>query len=123
MSSTTHITTLAIDAMGGDFGPSVTVPAAIDFLNKNSKITHKIILVGLEELIAPLIEQHGGTAHLNTGLLSIHAASQVVEMDEAPALALKRKKDSSMRVSINFCLLYTSPSPRDLSTSRMPSSA
>ena len=60
MSSTTHITTIAIDAMGGDFGPSVTVPAAIDFLNKNSKITHKIILVGLEELIAPLIEQHGG---------------------------------------------------------------
>jgi len=88
--------------MGGDFGPSVTVPAAIDFLNKNSKTTHKIILVGLEEKIAPLIEQHGGTAYVNSGLLTMHKASQIVEMDESPALAIKRKKDSSMRVAINL---------------------
>ena len=102
MPSTKHITTIAIDAMGGDFGPSVTVPAAIDFLNRNSKIVHKIILVGLENEITPLIEQYGGATHLNNGLLAVHAASQIVEMGEAPAFALKRKKDSSMRVSINL---------------------
>ena len=102
MPSTKHITTIAIDAMGGDVGPSVTVPAAIDFLNKNSKITHKFILVGLEEKITPLIDQHGGTAFLSNGLLTVHPASQIVEMDESPALAIKRKKDSSMRVAINL---------------------
>lgn len=102
MSPVNNITTIAIDAMGGDFGPQVTVPAAIDFLNKNSKITHKIILVGLEDQVLPLIKQHGGESLVNKGTLSFHAASQVVEMDEAPALAIKRKKDSSMRVSINL---------------------
>jgi len=102
MPSEKHTTTIAIDAMGGDFGPSVTVPAAIQFLKKPSEQTHKIILVGLEDAIAPLIEEHGGARYLSLGMLSVEHASQVVDMDESPALALKRKKDSSMRVSINL---------------------
>jgi len=102
MSSTKVMTTIAIDAMGGDLGPSVTVPAAIDFLNNDSEGTHKIILVGLEESIAPFVTQYDGGRHVSKGTLSTHPASQVVEMDEPPALALKRKKDSSMRVAINL---------------------
>jgi len=102
MPSNKPVTTIAIDAMGGDFGPSVTVPAAINFLKESGDIKHKIILVGLEDQIKPLINEHGGDAYLSTSLLSIHAASEIVEMDESPALALKRKKDSSMRVAINL---------------------
>ncbi|MBX2848479.1 MAG: phosphate acyltransferase PlsX [Acidiferrobacterales bacterium] len=93
--------TISIDAMGGDFGPQVTVPAAIQFLKK-SKTSHNIVLVGIEDLISPLIEKHQGSAYLKSQRLRVHAATQVVEMDEAPAHALKRKKDSSMRVSINL---------------------
>ena len=95
-------TTIAIDAMGGDFGPQVTVPAAIRFLGIHSNLIHKIILVGIEEQITPLISQHGGNSLLEGGLLRVHHATQIVGMDESPALALKRKKDSSMRVAINL---------------------
>ena len=102
MSSKKIITTIAIDAMGGDSGPSVTVPAAIDFLNNDVGNTHKIVLVGLEDQIVPLITQYGGDYHVSSGTLSTHPATQIVEMDEPPALALKRKKDSSMRVTINL---------------------
>lgn len=92
---------ISVDAMGGDFGPEVTVPAAIEFLN-GSKSSHNIILVGIEDQIKPLIERYNGNDYLTSNRLSIHPASQIVEMDEAPAHALKRKKDSSMRVSINL---------------------
>ena len=87
--------------MGGDFGPEVTVPAAIQFLS-DPKNSHNIVLVGIEDQIKPLIQQHQGNQFLSSQRLSIHNASQVVEMDEAPANALKRKKDSSMRVGINL---------------------
>ena len=102
MSPANNITTIAIDAMGGDFGPEITVPAAIDFLNKRSKVTHKIILVGLEDQIKATINKFGGDMLVEKGLLRFQHASQIVEMDEAPALAIKRKKDSSMRVAINL---------------------
>jgi glycerol-3-phosphate acyltransferase PlsX len=100
--TSTQLTTIAIDAMGGDHGPEVTVPAAITFLRNAAQAKYHIVLVGLEPSIAPLVEQHGGAHYLEKGLLSIKPASQVVEMDESPALALKRKKDSSMRVAINL---------------------
>ncbi|MEM8501428.1 MAG: phosphate acyltransferase PlsX [Pseudomonadota bacterium] len=97
------VTTIAIDAMGGDYGPKVTVPSSIAFLKKaNGKAAHRIILVGLEEELNSLIQEHGGEKMKAKGLLSVVAASQVVEMNEPPALALKKKKDSSMRVAINL---------------------
>lgn len=102
MSSKNHITTIAIDAMGGDHGPSVTVPAAIDFLTNSADVRHKIILVGIEDQITPLLSQYNADRYLSKGLLEVHSATQVVEMDESPAHALKRKKDSSMRVAINL---------------------
>jgi len=88
--------TLAVDAMGGDHGPSVTIPAAINALSKYDQL--HIILVGDKELIQTELQKNKYT---NTRL-SIQHASEVVEMDESPQSALKNKKDSSMRVAINL---------------------
>ena len=89
--------TVAIDAMGGDYGPRVTIPAALALLKQDSEL--KVILVGLNDAIeAELLAQK---TKLNSRL-SIHHASELVSMDESPQSALKNKKDSSMRVAINL---------------------
>jgi glycerol-3-phosphate acyltransferase PlsX len=85
--------TLAIDCMGGDHGPSVTVPAALDFLRRDAECS--IILVGLEEVIRPLL---GRAAEEFGGRLQVRHATEIVGMDEAVGSALRGKKDSSMRV-------------------------
>ena len=100
MTSNKTNSAIAVDAMGGDHGPRVTVPAVVDFLNGDD--SHNVILVGLSEAVEPLIQQHGGQALLESGRLIMQHASQVVEMDEPPAHAMKKKKDSSMRVAINL---------------------
>lgn len=89
--------TVALDAMGGDHGVSITVPAALSILEKQPEL--RLILVGQEDLLRAALGQHGTEA---SDRLSIHHASEVVGMDEPPALALKKKKDSSMRVAINL---------------------
>jgi glycerol-3-phosphate acyltransferase PlsX len=89
--------TISIDAMGGDHGLSVTVPASLDCLKDNPDLV--LILVGDEALL----KQHLAQALVDyQGRLSIHHASQCVGMDESPSKALKNKKDSSMRVAINL---------------------
>jgi glycerol-3-phosphate acyltransferase PlsX len=89
--------TLAIDAMGGDHGPHVTVPASLEALKQDSEIN--IVLVGLTDAIEAELRAHNAS----TGpRLRIHHASEVVAMDESPQSALKNKKDSSMRVAINL---------------------
>lgn len=88
--------TIAIDAMGGDHGPKVTVPAALAYLRKNPGDT--VVLVGLTDAI----EVELGSLKFPSAQLRIHAASEVVGMDESPQLALRGKKDSSMRVAINL---------------------
>lgn len=88
--------TIAIDAMGGDHGPKVTVPAAIAYLRSHPN--DAIVLVGLEDAITAEL----GSFKIHGSQLRIHAASEVVGMDESPQLALRGKKDSSMRVAINL---------------------
>lgn len=88
--------TLAIDCMGGDHGPGVTVPAALAFARRFPE--SRIILVGLEDRIRPLLSG----VDIDSGRIAVHHATQVVAMDESPALALKNKKDSSMRVAANL---------------------
>jgi phosphate acyltransferase len=89
--------TVAIDVMGGDHGPHVTVPAALDVLAQHAEVN--IILVGPTEAIeAELVSLKSHTGPR----LRIHHASEVVTMDESPQSALKNKKDSSMRVAINL---------------------
>jgi glycerol-3-phosphate acyltransferase PlsX len=89
--------TLAVDCMGGDHGPLVTVPAVIEFLRHDTDCA--AIVVGREEALHPLAshitEEFGGR-------LLIRHASEIIEMDEALASALRGKKDSSMRVAIDL---------------------
>lgn len=89
--------TIALDAMGGDFGPSVVVPAALKALEQHPGI--KLILVGDQQAISEELSRCGGTLGER---LSLRPTSQVVEMDELPSQALRNKKDSSMRVAINL---------------------
>ena len=89
--------TVAIDAMGGDHGPAVTLLAALRFLETERDA--RIIAVGLEAPMRAVLAKHKSPA---LARLSLHAASEVVAMDEAPALALRAKKDSSMRVAVNL---------------------
>ncbi|GHT94140.1 phosphate acyltransferase [Betaproteobacteria bacterium] len=90
--------TVAVDCMGGDHGPTVTVPAVLSFLRKHPDI--QAILVGREEVLKPLV---GDDALAAPGArLSVHHATEVVGMDEPPASALRNKKDSSQRVAINL---------------------
>ncbi|MDR2678886.1 MAG: phosphate acyltransferase PlsX [Zoogloeaceae bacterium] len=88
--------TIAIDCMGGDHGPRVTVPAALAFLRARPEA--RVILVGLEDQIRPCL---ASAADVDSRL-RVQAASQVIAMDDAPAMALKSKKDSSMRVAANL---------------------
>lgn len=90
---------IALDAMGGDHGLSVVVPAALSALQQYPDIT--LILVGDEAQVQAALAQQT-TAHQFADRLRIRHASQVVQMDEPPAIALKNKKDSSMRVAINL---------------------
>ena len=86
--------TVAIDCMGGDHGPQVTVPAALDFVRDHADV--RVILVGLAEGIKPYL---GDAA---VGRISLRHATEAVSMHESPSLALRNKKDSSMRVAINL---------------------
>jgi phosphate acyltransferase len=88
---------IAVDAMGGDHGPSVTVEASVRFLEETADAA--IILVGREGDIRKMLDTIRSAA---LDRISVHAATEVVEMREGPASALRGKKDSSMRVAINL---------------------
>jgi glycerol-3-phosphate acyltransferase PlsX len=83
--------------MGGDHGPSVTIPAAISFAKQQPEA--ELILVGLEDVLRAELKKHHATNHPR---LSIVHASEVVAMDDPLEVALRRKKDSSMRVAIEL---------------------
>ena len=91
---------IALDAMGGDQGPSVVVPAAFMALKKYP--TLHLVLVGDPTILEATVAQHTLHDAELQARLTIQAASQVVAMDESPALALRGKRDSSMRVAINL---------------------
>ncbi|MFI4938729.1 MAG: phosphate acyltransferase PlsX [Burkholderiales bacterium] len=88
---------ISIDCMGGDHGPSVTVPAAISFVNAESEA--ELVLVGLQEQIRAELKKHKASNHPR---LSVLHASEVVTMDDPLEIALRRKKDSSMRVMVGL---------------------
>ena len=104
------MTTIAIDAMGGDQGPKVLIRAALNVLKKHSGLS--LILVGdkavLEPILAQLTASQESDHPVNSGesippaSFLIKHASEVVTMTDKPAVALRSKKDSSMRVAINM---------------------
>jgi glycerol-3-phosphate acyltransferase PlsX len=88
---------IALDAMGGDTGLDVVVPAAITAANQHPDV--QFILVGDEAKLKLAIATAGATGNPR---LKIHHASQKVEMDELASSAMRNKKDSSMRVALNL---------------------
>lgn len=90
--------TIAIDCMGGDHGPSVTIPAAIQFLREDSAA--RLILVGREDVFAE--PRLAASLAPFSERIRIQHSTEVVEMHDAPAVALRAKKDSSMRVAIDL---------------------
>ncbi len=86
---------IAVDAMGGDFGPAVTLPASLAFLDSHPDAG--IVLVGLPAALAAQLQFSQIQLHPRCQVLS---ASQVVAMDDPIEVALRRKKDSSMRIAI-----------------------
>jgi glycerol-3-phosphate acyltransferase PlsX len=75
----------------------VTVAAALEFQARRPEVD--IVLVGMPEALAQELEARGAATGAR---LRVHAASQVVAMDEPPAQAMRYKKDSSMRVAVNL---------------------
>ena len=88
---------IALDAMGGDFGTAVVVPAAVLAAAKHPDVD--FILVGNQSEISEQLDKAGAGGNSQ---LRIEHASQTVDMDELPSHALRNKKDSSMRVALNL---------------------
>ncbi len=89
--------TVAVDAMGGDHGPEVTVPAALTALQREPDLD--LILFDREQDIQVQLDV---LANPEPDRLSLVNATQIVGMDELPAQALRGKKNSSMRVATNL---------------------
>ena len=85
--------TIAVDCMGGDHGPSVTLPACAAFLASHPQA--RLLLVGLPDALSQL------PPGLDPARVQVVTASEVVTMDDPLEVALRRKRDSSMRVAIN----------------------
>jgi len=86
--------TVAIDCMGGDYGPRVTVPAALELVRAYADV--RAVLVGRLEDITPLL------GDVSRDRVTVRHATEVVAMDESPSQALRTKKDCSMRVAVNL---------------------
>ncbi|QIF97793.1 phosphate acyltransferase PlsX [Proteus terrae] len=89
--------TIALDAMGGDFGPRITVPACLRALASNPHL--KILLVGQPDSISPLL------ANQNAELISrlqVIPAEHVVANDAKPSQAIRASKGTSMRVALDL---------------------
>ncbi|PMQ02457.1 MAG: phosphate--acyl-ACP acyltransferase [Dictyoglomus sp. NZ13-RE01] len=87
--------TIALDAMGGDFAPQETVKGAIEFVKE---FHEKVILVGKEDLLKRELSNYSYPEEL----IEIYHASQVIEMGEHPAFAVKEKEDSSIVVCMKL---------------------
>ena len=83
--------------MGGDHGPGVVVPAALEVIAEFSDVD--LVLVGNEPAIEAALERAAPAAG---GRISIRHASQSVEMDDSPSQVLRSKRDSSMRVALDL---------------------
>jgi glycerol-3-phosphate acyltransferase PlsX len=88
--------TIALDAMGGDLAPAATVEGA---LRAHRERGLDVVLVGDEPRVREELRRHGAGAQE----VRVHHASEVVEMDEHPGQALRKKKDSSIRVAFDLC--------------------
>ena len=91
-----EITTVVLDAMGGDNAPAAMIDGAIDAISKEKNV--KVILVGIEDVIRKGLE--GKT--YNPEQIEIVNATEVIETAEPPVHAIRRKKDSSIVVGMKL---------------------
>jgi len=89
--------TIALDAMGGDHGPTEIIPSALHVLSKHDNL--HLVLVGQEEILLKVLAENNAVPNEQ---ISVKHASETVEMQELPSKALRKKKDSSMRIAINM---------------------
>jgi len=89
-------TVIAVDAMGGDHGPKVTVPASLDFLASDPEA--ELLLVGQPQVLQSELSRLA--SHVSR--LSIVEATEIVGMDEDVRTAIRTKKHSSMRIAIDL---------------------
>lgn len=87
---------VVLDAMGGDLAPSVNVEGAVETVNECDDVD--VILVGDE----PSIQKELRNKRYSVNRISVVHASQAVEMHESPMVAIRKKKDSSIRVGIGL---------------------
>src|SRR5260370_35138535 len=87
------MTTIAVDAMGGDLAPKPEVEGAI---RAATSLNVKVILVGMEDVLRKELSLHANADHLP---IRIHHASEVVTMEDSAAKAMRTKKDSSIRIA------------------------
>ncbi len=90
--------TLALDVMGGDQGPLVTLPSAITAMQQLPNL--HLILCGDENIITEEFSRLKFSK--NTHQYTIYPTTEIVGMDEKPALAMRTKKDSSMRKALDL---------------------
>jgi len=89
--------TLAVDAMGGDFGPCVTVPAALQALASHSHLN--LLLVGIPDDITPLLAKADSSL---LGRLQVIPAESVIASDARPSQAIRNSRGSSMRIALEL---------------------
>jgi len=87
---------VAVDAMGGDYAPVQTVAGAVEAVNANKEI--RVLLVGLEQMISEELAKY--TFHKDQ--IQIVNATEVIETEEPPVNAIRKKKDSSIVVGMNL---------------------
>ncbi len=91
---------IILDAMGGDNAPDANIKGAVNAINK---IKAEVILVGKEETIRNKVKQfYGKKVEEISKRLKIKNATETIEMDETPTVAIKHKKDSSMVVGFKM---------------------
>ncbi len=91
---------ILLDAMGGDNAPDANIKGAVKAIDQ---IQAEVILIGKEEIIKEkLQEYYGKTAEEISPRLKIHNSTEMIEMEDTPTIAIKKKKDSSMVVGFRM---------------------
>lgn len=87
---------VAVDAMGGDYAPAEMVAGAVEAVNANKEI--QVLLVGQEQLVTGELSKHT----FDKSRIQVVNASEVIETEEPPVNAIRKKKDSSIVVGMNL---------------------
>lgn len=87
---------VAVDAMGGDNAPQEIVKGAVEAVNESSKV--KVYLVGVKDAVEKELSAY---TYPKEQIEVVHA-SEVIEMAEAPVMAIRKKKDSSLVKALNL---------------------